>query len=173
MAVSEHAKKLEKFVSEQLAKEVKELRADRTNVQEHVTKLDNFVVEQLAGELKEFHEDKQALVEQKVKMVREGKKQLAESKADSLRKSSTRSKQLSTRLSKRMLHNLKTISQPQEKTILVVEYLSHLQMNPSYLNESPDVKDLEKQIAEVKNNLKKVKQMQKRKQKQLNLLKAS
>ena len=73
-------------MSEQLAKEVKELRADRTNVQEHVTKLDNFVVEQLAGELKEFHEDKQALVEQKVKMVREGKKQLAESKADFIKK---------------------------------------------------------------------------------------
>ena len=35
-AVSEHAKKLEKFVAEQLAKEVKELRADSPKSQEHV-----------------------------------------------------------------------------------------------------------------------------------------
>ena len=80
-AISEHSTKLNKFVSEQLAKEIKELRAERSNVAEHVTKLDDFVVEQLAGELKEFHSDKQELVEQKVKMMREGKKQLAESKS--------------------------------------------------------------------------------------------
>jgi hypothetical protein len=49
-------------------------------VSEHVAKLDEFVTESLAGELAEFHEDKKSLVEQKVKMVREGKKQLAEAK---------------------------------------------------------------------------------------------
>ena len=85
-AVSEHAKLLDKFVTEMVAKEVKELRADRTRVAEHVSKLDNFVAEQLAEELKEFHEDKKALVEQKVKMVREGKRQLAEAKKDFISK---------------------------------------------------------------------------------------
>ena len=42
-------------------------------VAEHVTKLDEFVTDNLHGELAEFHEDKKSLVEQKVKMVREGK----------------------------------------------------------------------------------------------------
>jgi len=58
-------KKLDKFVAEQLAKEVKELRDERAGVQQHVSKLDDFVVEQLSTELKEFHEDKQELVEKK------------------------------------------------------------------------------------------------------------
>ena len=61
-----------------VAKEVKELRADKSRVAEHVTKLDEFITESLASEIAEFHEDKKSLVEQKVKMVREGKKQLAE-----------------------------------------------------------------------------------------------
>ena len=85
-AVSEHAKLLDKFVTETVAKEVKDLRADRLRVANHVAKLDSFVTEQLAEELKEFHEDKKALVEQKVKMVREGKRQLAEAKKDFIRK---------------------------------------------------------------------------------------
>ena len=37
--VSEHSKKLEKFVAEQLAKEVKELRDERAQVGEHVPNL--------------------------------------------------------------------------------------------------------------------------------------
>jgi hypothetical protein len=57
-----------------VAKEVKELRADKAKVAEHVAKLDEFVTESLAIEIAEFHEDKKSLVEQKVKMVREGKK---------------------------------------------------------------------------------------------------
>ena len=77
-AISEHAKLLNSFVTESLAKEVKELRADKSRVAEHVTKLDEFITESLASEIAEFHEDKKSLVEQKVKMVREGKEQLAE-----------------------------------------------------------------------------------------------
>ena len=73
-AVKEHAEMLDKFITQAIAKEVKELRADRQKVAEHMSKLDTFVSEMLAEELKEFHADKQALAEQKVKMIREGKK---------------------------------------------------------------------------------------------------
>lgn len=69
-AVSEHAKLLDRFVTEMVAKEVKELHADRSRVSEHLSKLDGFVADQLAEELIEFHEDKKALVEQKVKISR-------------------------------------------------------------------------------------------------------
>ena len=155
MAVSEHAKKLEKFVAEQLAKEVKELRADRTNVQEHVTKLDNFVVEQLAGELKEFHEDKQALVEQKVKMVREGKKQLAESKADFIKKAADKVETVVNKIVKENVAQFKddiTAARENDFGRRIFESFAN-EYRSSYLNESSDVKDLEKQIAEVKKQL--------------------
>ena len=110
-AVSEHAKLLDKFVTEAVAKEVKELRADRIRTSEHVSKLDDFVAEQLAEELSEFHEDKKALVEQKVKMVREGKKQLAEAKKDFIKKAAQK------------------VEGVVNKTTLDVEFLKHSQMS--------------------------------------------
>lgn len=89
-AVKEHARVLDKFVTKMVAKEVKELRTDRTRVQEHVTKLDGFVTHQLAEELSEFHQDKLALAEHKVKMVREGKRQLAEAKKGFIKKAANK-----------------------------------------------------------------------------------
>ena len=154
-AVSEHAKKLEKFVAEQLAKEVKELRADRTNVQDHVTKLDDFVVEQLAGELKEFHQDKQALVEQRVKMVREGKKQLAESKADFIKKAADKVETVVNKIVKENVAQFKddiTAARENDFGRRIFESFAN-EYRSSYLNESSDVKDLERQIAEVKKQL--------------------
>lgn len=79
-AVEENVKVLENFVLEVVSKEVQELRKDRGKFNEHVNKLDEFVGEQLAEELSEFHSDKKALVEQRVKMVKAGKKELKEAK---------------------------------------------------------------------------------------------
>ena len=154
-AVSEHAKKLEGFVAEQLAKEVKELRADRTNVQSHVEKLDNFVVESLAGEIKEFHEDKQALVEQKVKMVREGKKQLAESKADFIKRAADKVEAVVNRVVSDNVQQFKddiTAARENDFGRRIFESFAN-EYRSSYLNESSDVKELEKQIADVKKEL--------------------
>ena len=128
-AVSEHAKVLDKFVTEHVAKEVKELRADRIRTSEHVTKLDDFVAEQLAEELNEFHEDKKALVEQKVKMVREGKKQLAEAKKDLLRKRLKKSKALSTTFLLMKLNLSVMTSRQLVRTTLDVEFLKHSLMS--------------------------------------------
>jgi hypothetical protein len=71
---------VDKFVAEQLATEVKELHADRTNLKDNFAKLENFVVKQLAKELTEFENDKKAVIEQKVKLVAEGKKMIADAK---------------------------------------------------------------------------------------------
>jgi hypothetical protein len=79
-AVKKHAAVLDRFITESLAKEVRELREDRNNAKKRVSRLDRFVVEQLSSELKEFHADKQALAEERVKVAREGRRQLAESK---------------------------------------------------------------------------------------------
>jgi hypothetical protein len=78
--IEKHVGLVDKFVAEQLAKEVKELHADRTNLKSNFAKLENFVVKQLAKELTEFENDKRAVVEQKVKLVAEGKKMIAEAK---------------------------------------------------------------------------------------------
>ena len=78
--IDKHIGLVDKFVAEQLAKEVKELHADRTDLKNNFAKLENFVVKQLAKELTEFENDKKAVVEQKVKLVAEGKKMIAEAK---------------------------------------------------------------------------------------------
>ena len=86
-AISEHARLLEKFITSQLANEVKELRADRAKVNEHLDRTKEFVVKQLSRELAEFHNDKRDLVETKVRMVAEGKEILNKTKDSFIKRS--------------------------------------------------------------------------------------
>ena len=86
-AISEHAKLLEKFITSQLATEVKELRDDRAKVSENLEKTKEFVVKQLSRELAEFHDDKRDLVETKVRMVAEGKEILNKTKDSFIKRS--------------------------------------------------------------------------------------
>jgi len=150
-AISEHAKLLDKFVTQAVASEVRELRADRTRVSEHVEKLDEFVTEQLAGELTEFHEDKKSLVEQKVKMVKEGKKQLAESKADFIRKAADKVEGVvNSVISKEVKTFRDDITKARENDFgrRIFESFAN-EYGSSYLNESKELKNLQKQIAEM------------------------
>ena len=86
-AISEHAKILEKFITSQLAAEVKELRDDRAKVAENLETTKSFVVKQLSRELAEFHNDKRELVETKVRMVAEGKELLNKTKESFVKRS--------------------------------------------------------------------------------------
>lgn len=86
-AMAENAAMLEEFVTEALKKEITELREDREAQKQNFGKLEGFVLEQLTKELNEFHEDKRSLAEQKVKMVQEGKKVIAEARANFVKKS--------------------------------------------------------------------------------------
>ena len=72
----ESATKFNEFMVTKLAEEIKELRAERKMQFESQQKLEQFVVHALAREIKEFAQDKQAVVEAKVKLVAEGRKQL-------------------------------------------------------------------------------------------------
>lgn len=80
--VAKHTDLLNKFVTEGLAKEVKELRADKVALGEKFKKLENFLLKQLAEEIKEFRTDRNDLVEQRVRMISEGKRALVETKKD-------------------------------------------------------------------------------------------
>ena len=151
-AISEHAKVLDKFVTEMVAKEVKELRADRSRTSEHVTKLDNFVAEQLANELSEFHEDKKGLVEQKVKMVREGKKQLAEAKKAFISKAAEKVEGVVNNV---LVNEVKSfrddITSARENDFgrRIFEAFANEYGN-SYLNEAKEIKAVQKTLAEMK-----------------------
>jgi hypothetical protein len=84
--LSEHTGMLNKFITEAVAKEVKELHAEKKALKENFTKLENFLLKQLAEEIREFRADKKSLVEQKVKMVTEGKQKLQETKAQFIKR---------------------------------------------------------------------------------------
>ena len=71
---------MKEFVSRQLASEVRELHEDQVEMAGKFGKLEQFVVEALAQEITEFYKDKQDLAETKVRLVREGREQLAKIK---------------------------------------------------------------------------------------------
>jgi len=154
-AVSEHAKILDRFVTEMVAKEVKELHADRSRVSEHLNKLDGFVTDQLAEELVEFHEDKKALVEQKVKMVREGKRQLAETKRDFISKAAEKVEKVINSTMTTEIQTFKNdITSARENDFgrRIFEAFAS-EYNTSYLNETKEIRQFQKTLAEMKSQL--------------------
>jgi hypothetical protein len=87
VAQRSNANLMKNFVSEQLAKEIKELHADQKVTKDKFVALEEFVVEALAKELAEFYEDKKDLAETKVRLVREGKAHVDKVKQDFVKKS--------------------------------------------------------------------------------------
>jgi len=67
---------MKEFVTRQLASEVRELHEDQVVMASKFGKLEQFVVEALAQEITEFYKDKQDLAETKVRLVREGRKEI-------------------------------------------------------------------------------------------------
>jgi len=78
--ISESANVMKKFVATQLHKEIKELHEDQVMTANKFEKLEEFVVEALAREITEFHKDKKDLNETKVRLIKEGKTKLTETK---------------------------------------------------------------------------------------------
>jgi len=79
--MKESSTKFNDFMVTKLAEEIGELRKDRKMHTEGVAKLVSFVVHALAREIREFAQDKQDVVETKVRLVREARKQLETLKA--------------------------------------------------------------------------------------------
>lgn len=78
--ITEKAQKMEKFVVEALAAEIKEHRNDTKAQQEALKTFESFVLTELAREIAEFQEDKNALREERVALIKEGKKSIAAAK---------------------------------------------------------------------------------------------
>ena len=125
-----------------------------------MSKLDDFVVEQLSTELKEFHEDKQELVEKKVKMVAEGKKQLAEAKKDFIKRAADKVETVVNTVVRENVQQFKddiTAARENDFGRRIFETFAN-EYRSSYMNESSEVKDLEKSLLAMKKELAESKQ---------------
>ena len=146
---------LQQFILETVSKEVQELRKDRKQFSKHVENLDEFISEQLAEELSEFHNDKKSLVEQKVKMIKAGKKEIAEAKKKFIAYASKKvEKAVNSTLTNEMSTLREDITAARENDFgrkifeaFVTEYGS------SILNEGSEVQKMHQQIANVQASL--------------------
>jgi len=103
----ENATKFNNFMVTKLAEEIKELRSDRKIANESQQKLEQFIVHALAREIKEFAQDKQSVVEAKVKLVAEGRKQLTALKTRFVSESAARMNAAVTKHLKGEMYQLK------------------------------------------------------------------
>jgi hypothetical protein len=117
----ESATKFNDFMVTKLAEEIKELRSDRKIQKESQHKLEQFIVHALAREIKEFAQDKQAVVEAKVKLVAEGRKQLEALKARFVAESAKRLNTAVTSQLKGWCHECAWASSQSERQGLVMQ----------------------------------------------------
>jgi hypothetical protein len=87
-------KVMKEFVTRQLASEVRELHEDQVQMASKFGKLEQFVVEALAQEITEFYKDKKDLAETKVRLVREGRQELAKVKQAFVQRAAARVEQV-------------------------------------------------------------------------------
>jgi uncharacterized protein YukE len=153
--MKEHASVLDEFVMETLRKEINELREDREAQDKNMAQLEGFVLEQLTKELNEFHEDKRSLVEAKVKMIKEGKEVIEQTKRKFIEGAATKVEKVLESTIKNELTTLREdIQVAKENTFgrkifetFAAEFMS------SYLNEGTEVAKLNKAMDEIKSQL--------------------
>ncbi len=149
--MKEHAKVLDSFVMDTLRKEINELREDRKLQEGNMSQLEGFVMEQLTKELNEFHEDKRSLVEAKVKMIKEGKEVINETKRQFIAKSAEKIENILENTIKNELTTLREDIQVAKQNTFgrkifetfAAEFMS------SYLNEGTEVAKLNKAMDEL------------------------
>jgi hypothetical protein len=148
--MKESATKFNSFMVSKLAEEIGELRKDRKQHNEGLQKLEGFIVHALAREIQEFAADKQAVVETKVRLVREARGQLESLKRRFVKESAQK-------MSKAVSQHLKAeLSQLQEDIKVAREnnfgrrifeaYAS--EFGATHLNEKAEVRKLHDTIAQ-------------------------
>jgi len=170
--LSEQMELLEKFVLAHLGTELKEFQADRTEVREakkdlakqlresrvvskkqlagKIQVIEKFILAQLKSELKEFQDDKQALVNQRVKMIEEGKAKINETRKEFIRRSA--------KLVEEKLDGILVTEMTQFKGDIEASRRKHFGMQlfeafaaeyqASFFNENNEVRKLKKKVVE-------------------------
>ena len=180
--LSENAQKFNDFMVTKLAEEIKELRKDRQLQTESQQKLEQFIVHALAREIKEFSQDKKAVVEAKVKLVAEGRKQLEALKQKFVAESAKRMNQAVTKHLKGELTQLKEdIKLARENNFgrkLFEAFASEFSV--THLNEKSETRKLlaqlqekDQKLAEAINTLNSAKKLVESKEREVRIIKES
>ena len=147
--IKEDTTKFNNFMVTKLAEELGELRKDRKMHTEGVQKLEQFVVHALAREIQEFAQDKQDVVETKVRLVREARKQLETLKAKFVTESAKKmSNAVSTHLKGELSQLKEDIKVARENNFgrrIFEAYAS--EFGATHLNEKQEVRKLHDTIA--------------------------
>jgi hypothetical protein len=147
--MKESATKFNNFMVTKLAEEIGELRKDRKMHTEGVQKLEQFVVHALAREIQEFATDKQDVVNTKVRLVREARKQLETLKARFVTESAKKmSSAVSTHLKGELSQLKEDIKVARENNFgrrIFEAYAS--EFGATHLNEKQEVRKLHDTIA--------------------------
>jgi len=158
--LTEHTNILDQFIAKQVAKEVKELRADKVKMSESFKKLENFLLKQLSEEIREFRSDKRELVSQKVKMVSEGKKHLAQTKQQFVQRAAKVVNETINSTLKSEINQFKddiSVARDNEFGRRIFETFAS-EYAVSYLNEGSELKKLRKVIENNENELNTIKE---------------
>ena len=151
----ETATRFNDFMVTKLAEEIREVRTDRLQQNESQQKLEQFIVHALAREIKEFAQDKQAVVEAKVRLVAEGRKQLEALKARFVSESAKRINEAVTKQLKGELGQLKEdIKTARENSFgrrLFEAFAGEFSV--THLNEKAETRKLVAQLAEKEQKL--------------------
>ena len=147
--IKEDANKFNNFMITKLAEEIGELRKDRKMHSEGISKLEGFVVHALAREIQEFAQDKQDVVETKVRLVREARKQLETLKSKFVAESAKKmSNAVSTHLKGELSQLKEDIKVARENNFgrrIFEAYAS--EFGATHLNEKQEVRKLHDTIA--------------------------
>lgn len=176
--LAEQMKVLEAFVLERLAKEIGEFEQDRREIKEgkkvlakeiresrvqykkmlaeNIDKMGDFVVKQLATEMGDFHQDKVALREQRVKMIKEGKKAIAETRKQIIKRSSKLIESKVTELLESEMTQFRDdiVASRQKRFGMEMFEAFAAEYKTTFFNENTEVKALKAQIAESDGKLK-------------------
>jgi uncharacterized protein YukE len=182
LKLKESAKTFNNFLVTKLAEEIKELRTDRKLQLENQQKLEKFVVHALAREIKEFSQDQKAVVEAKVKLVAEGRKQLEALKSKFVAESSKKvSGAISEHLKGELSQLKEDIKQARENNFgrkLFEAFAS--EFSSTHLNEKAETRKLlkaltekEQQLAESANKLRQTQKLVENKEREVKIIKES
>ena len=182
LKLKESATKFNNFMVTKLAEEIKELRTDRKVQLENQDKLQKFIVHALAKEIKEFAQDRQAVVEQRVKLVAEGRKQLTALKSKFIAESSKRvGATVATHLKGELSQLKEDIKTARENSFgrKIFETFAG-EFSTTYLNDKAETRkivnvlnDKEQELAESMVKLAKANQIIESKEREVNIIKES
>lgn len=178
----ESAVKFNDFMVKKLAEEIKELRTDRIAMKESQSKVEQFIVHALAREIKEFSQDKKAVVEAKVKLVAEGRKQLEALKGKFVAESAKRINHAVTSHLKGELNQLREdIQSARENSFgrkifeaFASEFsITHLNEKATTRNLLSQLQEKDQKLAEAKQIVENAKKLVEEKERQVRVIKES